>query len=56
MHVDDRNAGRVARAVGWNEWLAELVDQQLAALPQGEGAESTVKVMRRDKVVTSEKK
>ncbi|MBW3607508.1 MAG: hypothetical protein KY463_04000 [Actinobacteria bacterium] len=41
---------------GCDEWLAELDDQQLAALLRGEGAESTIKVVRRDKVVMSEKK
>ena len=38
--------------LGWDEWLAELDDQQLAVVMRGgEGAESTVKVIRKDKVI-----
>ncbi|MDQ3723837.1 MAG: hypothetical protein M3376_12435 [Actinomycetota bacterium] len=37
--------------LGWEEWLAELDEQALAAILQGEGADSTIKVVRRDKVV-----
>ena len=40
---------------GWDEWLAELDEQRLAAIMWGEGAESTIKIMRRDRVVMSEK-
>lgn len=41
---------------GWDEWLAELDEQRLAAVLYGEGADSTIKVLRRDRVVMSEKK
>lgn len=36
---------------GWDEWLAELAEQELATVLQGEGADSTIKVVRKDKVV-----
>ena len=37
--------------LGWDDWLAELDDQQLAAVMTGEGAESTLKIVRKDKVI-----
>ena len=37
--------------LGWDEWLTELDDQQLATVMRGEGAESTLKVIRKDRVV-----
>ena len=37
--------------LGWDEWLAELDDQQLAVVMRGEGAASTLKVIRKDRVV-----
>lgn len=40
----------------WDAWLGELDEQGLAAILQGEGADSTIKVVRRDRVVMSEKK
>jgi hypothetical protein len=36
---------------GWDEWLNELDEQRLAAVMGGEGADSTIKVVRRDRVV-----
>jgi hypothetical protein len=36
---------------GWDEWLVQLDEQELAAVLGGEGAESTIKVVRRDRVV-----
>jgi hypothetical protein len=36
---------------GWDEWLAEFDAQELAAVMGGEGAESTIKAVRRDRVV-----
>ncbi len=36
---------------GWDEWLNELDEQRLAAVLGGEGAASTIKVVRRDRVV-----
>jgi len=36
----------------WDAWLAELDEQELAAVLQGEGADgSTIKIVRRDRVV-----
>jgi hypothetical protein len=35
----------------WDDWFNELDEQRLAAVLWGEGAESTIKVMRRDRVV-----
>lgn len=40
----------------WDDWFNELDEQRLAAILWGEGADSTIKVMRRDRVVMSEKK
>ncbi len=37
--------------LGWDEWLTELGDQELAAVMRGEGADSTFKVIRKDRVV-----
>ncbi|MEA2194917.1 MAG: hypothetical protein QOG42_1351 [Solirubrobacteraceae bacterium] len=37
----------------WDEWLVELDEQRLAAVMGGEGADSTLKVVRRDRVVMS---
>ena len=39
----------------WDGWFSELDEQRLAAILWGEGAQSTIKVMRRDRVVMSEK-
>jgi hypothetical protein len=36
---------------GWDDWLAELDEQRLAAVLQGDGADSTIKVVRRDRIV-----
>ena len=40
----------------WEDWFSELDEQRLAAILWGEGAESTIKIMRRDRVVMTEKK
>ncbi len=40
-------------AFGWDDWFNELDEQRLAAILWGEGAESTIKIMRRDRVVMS---
>ena len=37
--------------LGWDEWLAELDDQQLAAVMRDAGDVHTFKVMRKDRVV-----
>ena len=37
----------------WDDWFNELEEQRLAAILWGEGAESTIKIMRRDRVVMS---
>ncbi len=37
--------------LGWDEWLAEVDEQQLAAVMRGDGADSTFKVVRKDRVV-----
>lgn len=37
----------------WDDWFNELDEQRLAAILWGEGAESTIKIMRRDRVVMS---
>ena len=37
----------------WEDWLAQLEEQEFAAVMQGEGADSTVKVVRKDRVVMS---
>ena len=39
--------------LGWDEWLAELDEQELAAVMQGEGSDSAIKVVRKDRVVMS---
>ena len=39
--------------LGWEAWLAQLEEQELAAVMQGEGADSTVKIVRKDRVVMS---
>lgn len=38
----------------WDEWLAELEEQRLAALLQDIDDASTIKVVRRDRVVMSD--
>lgn len=35
----------------WHEWLDELDEQRLAAVMHGDGAGSTIKIVRRDRVV-----
>ena len=37
----------------WEDWFNELDEQRLAAILWGEGVESTIKIMRRDRVVMS---
>ena len=37
----------------WDDWFNELDEQRLAAVLWGEGDESTIKIMRRDRVVMS---
>ncbi|HEV2777487.1 MAG TPA: hypothetical protein VGV90_17995 [Solirubrobacteraceae bacterium] len=39
--------------IGWEEWLTHLDEQELAAVMQGEGADSMIKIMRKDRVVMS---
>jgi len=39
--------------LGWDEWLAELDEQELAAVMQGEGSDIAIKVVRKDRVVMS---
>jgi len=39
--------------IAWDEWLAHLDEQELAAVMQGEGAGSMIKIMRKDRVVMS---
>ncbi len=39
--------------LAWEEWLAELDGQELAAVMQGDGADSMVKIVRKDRVVMS---
>ncbi len=39
--------------MSWEDWLAQLDEQELAAVMQGEGADSMVKVVRKDRVVMS---
>ena len=39
--------------LGWDAWLAQLDEQEFAAVMQDEGADSTVKVVRKDRVVMS---
>ncbi len=36
---------------GWDEWLNELDEQRLAAVMGGQGDRSTIKIVRRDRVV-----
>jgi hypothetical protein len=37
--------------LGWDDWLVELDEQQLAAVMRDAGTEHTFKVMRKDRVV-----
>ena len=37
----------------WDAWLVELDEQRLAAIMSGEGPQSTMKIVRRDRVVMS---
>jgi hypothetical protein len=37
--------------ISWEDWLAQLDEQALAAILGGDGAGSTIKVVRREKVV-----
>ena len=39
--------------LGWEAWLAQLDEQEFAAVMQDEGADSTVKIVRKDRVVIS---
>jgi hypothetical protein len=39
--------------IDWEEWLTHLDEQELAAVMQGEGAQSLIKIMRKDRVVMS---
>ncbi len=39
---------------GWDDWLAQLDEQELAAVMQGDGADSMIKIVRKDRVVMSE--
>ena len=39
--------------LSWEDWLAQLDEQELAAVMQGEGADSMVKIVRKDRVVMS---
>ena len=37
--------------ISWEDWIRELDEQALAAILDGDGAGSTIKVVRREKVV-----
>jgi len=37
--------------ISWEDWVRELDEQALAAILDGDGAGSTIKVVRREKVV-----